>query len=190
MYELINVLPPSNFTVFDCYFLCSLQRAEAAQTAQINQLFQFLNLICVYGYVFYGLTCMLMSKNVDNDPQDESDYTCMSLSFKDQDGNGWQLEKIVSNHLACGAGVERGGGLGGRENGKFFFFLSLMLESNDIFLLELKLHIGEKRTGKLRYYFSSALTKKWNSPGHSPFNTQLFVQITTHTVFFLWFRVR
>ena len=68
MYELINVLPPSNFTVFDCYFLCcSLQRAEAAQTAQINLLCQFLNLICVYGYVFYGLTCMQMSKNVDND---------------------------------------------------------------------------------------------------------------------------
>ena len=71
MYELINVLPPSNFTVFDCYYFlcCSLQRAETAQTAQINnsQLFQFLNLICVYGYVFYGLTCMLMSKNVNND---------------------------------------------------------------------------------------------------------------------------
>ena len=68
MYELINVLPPSNFTVFDCYFLCcSLQRAEASQTAQINLLCQFLNLICVYGYVFYGLTCMQMSKNVDND---------------------------------------------------------------------------------------------------------------------------
>ena len=69
MYELTNVLPPSNFTVFDCcYFLCcSLQRAAAAQTAQINQLFQFLNLICLYGYVFYGLTCMQMSKNVDND---------------------------------------------------------------------------------------------------------------------------
>ena len=69
MYELINVLPPSNFTVFDCsYFLCcSLQRAEVAQTAQINQPCQFLNLICLYGYVFYGLTCMQMSKNVDND---------------------------------------------------------------------------------------------------------------------------
>lgn len=113
----------------------------------------------------------------------------MSLSFKDQDGSGWQLEKIMPNHLACGAGVEGGRGLKGRENGKFFF-LSLMLESNDILLLELKLHIGERRTGKLRYYFSSALTKKWSSPGHSPFKTQLFVQITTHTVFFLWFRVR
>ena len=58
----------------------------------------------------------------------------MSLSFKDQDGSGWQLENIVPNNLACGAGVLRGRGLGGRENGKVFFFLSLMLESNDIFL--------------------------------------------------------
>ena len=58
----------------------------------------------------------------------------MSLSFKDQDGSGWQLEKIVPNNLACGAGVQRGRELGGRENGKVFFFLSLMLESNDIFL--------------------------------------------------------
>ena len=76
------------------------------------------------------------------------------------------------------------------KTGRFFFFFSLMLESNDIFLLELKLHIGQKKTGKLKYYFSSALTKKWNSPGHSPLKTELFVQITTHTVFFLWFRVR
>lgn len=114
----------------------------------------------------------------------------MSLSFKGQDGNGWQREKIEPNHLAYGADVERGRGLGGRENGKVLFFFSLMLESNDIFLLELILHIGEKRTGKLGYYVSSALTKKWNSSGHSSFKTQLFVQITTHTVFFLWFRVR
>ena len=68
MYELINVLPLSNFTAFYCcFFLCSsLQRAETAQIAHINQLFQFLNLICVYGYVFYGLTCMLMFKYVNN----------------------------------------------------------------------------------------------------------------------------
>ena len=37
------------------------------QIAQINQLFQLLNLICAYGDAFYGLTCMLMNKNVNND---------------------------------------------------------------------------------------------------------------------------
>ena len=84
----------------------------------------------------------------------------MFLSFEDQGGSGWQLEKIVPNHLACGEGVERGRGLGGRENGKVFFFFSLMLESNDIFLLELKLHIGEKRSGKLSAQFQLSFDKK------------------------------
>ena len=37
------------------------------QIAQINQLFQLLNLIRVYGDAFYGLTCMLMNENVHND---------------------------------------------------------------------------------------------------------------------------
>lgn len=73
------------------------------------------------------------------------------------DGN---LKKLCQITLVCGVGVERGRGLGGREEGKVFFFFLLMLESNDIFLLKLILHIGEKRTGKLSYYFSSALTKK------------------------------
>ena len=35
--------------------------------AQIHQLFQLLNLICAYGDALYGLTCMLMNKNVNND---------------------------------------------------------------------------------------------------------------------------
>ena len=37
------------------------------QIAQINQLFQLLNLICAYGDALNGLTCMLMNKNVNND---------------------------------------------------------------------------------------------------------------------------
>ena len=37
------------------------------QIAQINQLFQLLNLICAYGDAFFGLTWMLMNKNVNND---------------------------------------------------------------------------------------------------------------------------
>ena len=43
----INVLPPNNLAVFDCcYFLCYwLQKAKLAQTAHINHLFQFFNLI-------------------------------------------------------------------------------------------------------------------------------------------------
>ena len=36
------------------------------------------------------------------------------------DGN---LKKLCQNTLVCGVGVERDRGLGGREEGKVFFFL-------------------------------------------------------------------
>ena len=44
-------------------FVLNHKELEIAQTVQINQLFQLLNLICVYGDVFYGLTSMLVKKN-------------------------------------------------------------------------------------------------------------------------------
>ena len=37
------------------------------QIAQINQLFQLLNLLCAYGDAIFELTRMLISKNVNND---------------------------------------------------------------------------------------------------------------------------
>ena len=43
-------------------FVLNHKELEIAQTVQINQLFQLLNLICVYGDVFYGLTRMLVKK--------------------------------------------------------------------------------------------------------------------------------
>ena len=45
----------------------SSKELQIAQTAQINHLFQLLNLTCIYGDVFYRLACMLMSKQVNND---------------------------------------------------------------------------------------------------------------------------
>ena len=64
-------LPPNNFAVFDdCYFLCyPLQRT---QIVQIIQLSQHLNLFCAYSDVFYRLTRMLMSKNVNNNVSKDS----------------------------------------------------------------------------------------------------------------------
>ena len=59
---------PSFLAVFGgCYFFVIVcKELNNAQTAQINQLFQLLNLICAYGDVFfiffYGLTCMLTPK--------------------------------------------------------------------------------------------------------------------------------
>ena len=54
MYYLINVFETKQFGSFDCY---CFQRAEITQTALINVLSQLLNHFCVYGKVFYGLTC-------------------------------------------------------------------------------------------------------------------------------------
>ena len=56
--------------VIDCKDL------KIAQTAQNNQLFQLLKLICTYDNVFYGFTRMLMRNNVWN-----------SVVSKDSPGN-------------------------------------------------------------------------------------------------------
>ena len=47
-------------------FVIDSRELKIAQTVQINQLFQLLNLTCTHSDVFCGLTCMLMSKNVNN----------------------------------------------------------------------------------------------------------------------------
>ena len=58
MYDSVTFLPTKNFAVFDGgYFLpCCLQRA------QVNQLFQLLNLVRKYGHGFYELSRMIMRK--------------------------------------------------------------------------------------------------------------------------------
>ena len=64
----LSFLPPSNLAVFggSYFFVIVYKELNNAQTAQINQLFQLLNLIRVYGdafYIFvYGLTRMLTTK--------------------------------------------------------------------------------------------------------------------------------
>ena len=60
---------PAIFAVFDCcyFFVINCKELKLAQTAQINQLFQFLKFICIYDHVFYVLPRMLMSKHVNSD---------------------------------------------------------------------------------------------------------------------------
>ena len=132
MYELINVLPPSNFTVFDCcYFLCcSLQRAETAQTAQSNQLFHFLNLICVYGYVFYGLTCMLMEKYVNNDLTMNPIIRACLWVFKEPGWKPMATWKKCSKSLSLWRRRRKGQGIGrkGKREGFFFLFAYVGME--------------------------------------------------------------
>ena len=54
------------------YYVTACKELKITQTAQINQLFQFLNLICAYGDTFYELTHMLMSINANNDISKDS----------------------------------------------------------------------------------------------------------------------
>ena len=73
----LTFLPPNNFAVFDdCYFL--RYRMQRAQIVQINQLSQLLNLFCAYSDVFYELTRMLMSKNVNNDVSKDSNVEAIA----------------------------------------------------------------------------------------------------------------
>ena len=76
MYGLINVFATQQFRsfwlglLFPFFFNCKGLKIE--QIAQINQLFQILNSICAFGDAFYGLTRILMSKNVNNDVSKDS----------------------------------------------------------------------------------------------------------------------
>ena len=48
-------------------FVVVCKELKVVQIAQINQLFQPLNLICAHSKAFYGLTHMIVNKNVNND---------------------------------------------------------------------------------------------------------------------------
>ena len=53
----------------DIFFYIASKELKIAQITQVNQLFQLLNLVCIYGYGFYELGCMLMRENVNNGVQ-------------------------------------------------------------------------------------------------------------------------
>ena len=82
-------LPPSSlnsqFLMGVIYFVTVCKELKIAKIAQINQLVQFLNLICANGDAFYELTHMLMNINVNNDVS----RFARSSSYS---------EKIISRH--------------------------------------------------------------------------------------------
>ena len=45
---------------------------KIAQIAQVNQLFQLLNLVCIYGHSSYEFSCMLMKKDINNNMRKDS----------------------------------------------------------------------------------------------------------------------
>ena len=112
VYGSLNFLLHSNFAVFDgWYFLqCCLQRAEIAQFAQLNQLFQFLHLVYIYGHRFYEFDRMLIRKNVNNDFSKDSpivsqgpEEMCLSLEnqnpSKTSEKMGYFESVTVSLHI-------------------------------------------------------------------------------------------
>ena len=50
----------------DISFNIACKELKIAQITQLNQLFQLFHLIHIYGHGFYGLSRMLMRKNVNN----------------------------------------------------------------------------------------------------------------------------
>ena len=48
-------------------FNIAFNKLKIAQIVYVNQLFQFLNLVRIYGHGFFELSRMLMRKNVNND---------------------------------------------------------------------------------------------------------------------------
>ena len=70
----MDVLPPSSlnsqFLMAAIYFVTVCKELKIAKIAQINQLVQFLNLICANGDAFYELTHMLMNINVNKTSAD------------------------------------------------------------------------------------------------------------------------
>ena len=50
---------------------------KIAQIAQINQLFQLLHSVYIYGHCFYELSRLLMRKNVNNDVNKDSPITVL-----------------------------------------------------------------------------------------------------------------
>ena len=63
---------PSNFAVFDISFNIACKELKIVQIAQLNQLFQALNLVRIYGHGFHDLSRVLMRKNVSNDVSKDS----------------------------------------------------------------------------------------------------------------------
>ena len=64
------------------FFVIKCKELKLAQTAQINQLLQFLNFICIYDHVFYVLPRMLMSTDVNNDDTMNPPIHTMELTKK------------------------------------------------------------------------------------------------------------
>ena len=65
----------------DVSFNITCKELKIAQVVQLNQLFQRLHLVYIYGHGFYELSHMLMRKNVNNDVSKDSPIRLFALDF-------------------------------------------------------------------------------------------------------------
>ena len=76
----------SQFLMADIYINIACKQLKIEQIAQLNQLFQLLLSVHIYGHGFYDLSRMLMRKNVNNDvskdsPMGVNDYLEVSIYY-------------------------------------------------------------------------------------------------------------
>ena len=72
-------------------FNIAFNKLKIAQIVYVNQLFQFLNLVRIYGHGFFELSRMLMRKNVNNDVSKDS-----PINFWVKNGRSHQTVPIRS----------------------------------------------------------------------------------------------
>ena len=76
--------PISQFLMANISFNIACKELKIAQIAQLNQIFQLLHLVQIYGLGFYELSHILMRKNVNNDVSKDSpivSLVCMQVSL-------------------------------------------------------------------------------------------------------------
>ena len=75
----------SQFLIAAISFVTDCKELKIAQTCQNSQLFQLLHLICTYDDTFYGLTGVLMNKNLNSDVNKDSPIRAL-MSQTDMQG--------------------------------------------------------------------------------------------------------
>ena len=68
----------SQVLMADISFNIACKERKIAQIVQLNELFQLLHLVHIYGYGFYELSRKLMRKNVNNDVSKDSPIELIS----------------------------------------------------------------------------------------------------------------
>ena len=121
MYGSLTFLPHSNFTVLmaDISFNIACKELKIAQIVQLNQLFQLLHLVHIYGHGFYGLSRMLIRKNVNNDVGKDSPIASLCAKCekgREAGGEGTREKEMGEGKKRRDFSFCLGGGGGGEDS--------------------------------------------------------------------------